>query len=92
MCIRLGQIVTKIGNWKKLFLMKLFYPQICEGNIFLLLHKWLENLHGFANICKLPVAQTFKVMESKICKKVVFHKYFKFCFYKVAKKLFLMFH
>ena len=45
------------------------------------------DLHGFVNICKLPVAQTLKVMQSKILKKVVFHKFFKFSFYKVAKKL-----
>ena len=38
------------------------------------------------NICKLPEAQTLKVMQSKILKKVVFHKFFKFSFYKVAKK------
>ena len=54
-----------------------------KKNIFL--HKWLANLHGFANISKLSVAQTFKVMQSKICQKVVFHKYLKFCFYKFAK-------
>ena len=51
------------------------------------LHKWLANLHGFANFCKLSVAQTFKVMQYKICFKVVFHKHLKFCFYKFAKKL-----
>ena len=51
------------------------------------LHKWLANLHGFANICKLSVAQTFEVMQSKICQKVAFRKYLKFSFYKFAKKL-----
>ena len=25
-------------------------------------HSWLANLHGFANICKLPVSHTFKDM------------------------------
>ena len=39
------------------------------------LHKWLANLHGFGNICKLSVAQNFKVMQSKIFQKVVFHRY-----------------
>ena len=29
-------------------------------------HNWLANLHGFANICKLPVSNTFKDMQSKI--------------------------
>ena len=28
-------------------------------------HNWLANLHGFANICKLPVSNTFKDMQSK---------------------------
>ena len=53
------------------------------------LHKWFENLHGFANICKLPVAKTFKVMQSKICLKVpvVFQKYFKFWFLQGCKKV-----
>ena len=63
-------------------MVKLFYPKICKGNNF-----FIANLNGFAIICKLPVAQNFKVMQSKISKKVVFHNYFKFCFYKVAKKL-----
>ena len=66
---------------------KSLYPKSQEENkksIFL--HKCLANLHGFENICKLSVAQTFKVMQSKICFKVVFHKHLKFCFYKFAKK------
>ena len=29
-------------------------------------HNWLPNLHGFANICKLPVSNTFIDMQSKI--------------------------
>ena len=29
-------------------------------------HNWLADLHGFANICKLPVSITFKDMQSKI--------------------------
>ena len=34
--IMLGQIVTKIGNWKKKkqSVVKLFYLKICEGNNF----------------------------------------------------------
>ena len=51
------------------------------------MHKWLENLHGFANICKLPVAYTFKYMFSKILQKVVLLKYFKFWFDMCSKKL-----
>ena len=35
--------------------------------ILLLLHKWHADLHGFANFCKLPIAHTFKVKQSKIC-------------------------
>ena len=57
-----------------------------QKNIFL--HKWLAYLHGFANFCKLSVAQTFRVMQSKIFQKLVFHKYLKFCFYKFAKKVY----
>ena len=29
-------------------------------------HNWLANMHGFVNICKLPVSNTFKDMHSKI--------------------------
>ena len=29
-------------------------------------HNWLADLHGFGNICKLPVSNTFKDMQSKI--------------------------
>ena len=29
-------------------------------------HNWLANLHGFANVCKLPISNTFKDMQSKI--------------------------
>ena len=32
-------------------------------------HNWLANLHGFANICKLPVSNTFKDMQSKFDRK-----------------------
>ena len=77
---RMGQIVTKIGNVrkKKQFVVKLFYPKIVKEAIKkkFTLNKWLVNLHGFANICKHPIVQTLKVMQSKICKKGVFHKYF----------------
>ena len=34
-------------------------------------HKWHADLHGFANFCKLPVAYTFEVVQSKISLKVV---------------------
>ena len=51
------------------------------------MHKWLENLHGFENICKLPVAYTFKDMFSKILQKVVLLKYFKFWFDMCSKML-----
>ena len=30
------------------------------------LHNWHANLYGFANICMLPVSNTFKDMQSKI--------------------------
>ena len=70
-----------------------FTQKFVKETIFkIFLYKWLANLHGFANICKLPKAQTFKVMQYQICEKVVFHKYLKFCFYKVAKNWFLMFY
>ena len=29
------------------------------------LHKWHADLHGFANFCKLPVAHTSKMVQSK---------------------------
>ena len=43
---------------------KLILPKKMEGIFFW--HNWLANLHGFANICKLPVSNTFKDMQSKI--------------------------
>ena len=66
------QIVTKIEQFEqKQSVVNLFYPKICEGTFLLyfsyfFLHKWRANLHGFSNICKIPVVQTFKVMQSKI--------------------------
>ena len=46
---------------------KLILPKKWKG-IFLnfFWHNWLANLHGFANICKLPVSNTFKDMQSKM--------------------------
>ena len=69
MLSRLGQIVTKIGICKKNNLWCSYFTQKCvkETIFHFFLHKWLANLHGFAIICNLPVAQTFKVMQSKIC-------------------------
>ena len=55
-----------------------------------ILHKWHADLHGFANFCKLPVAHTFKVVQSKICMKVVLLSFFKFCFLHVLQKKFWM--
>ena len=76
-------------NWKigkKQSVVKLFYPKICKRNTFLIfLHKWLANLHGFANICKLPVAQTFKVMQSKIAKRQFFTSTLNFVFISLKK-------
>ena len=37
-----------------------------KGVFFKFWHNWLANLHGFAKICKLPVSNTFKDMQSKI--------------------------
>ena len=46
---------------------KLILPQKMERHLnFFCWHNWLANLHGFANICKLPVSNTFKDMQSKI--------------------------
>ena len=42
---------------------KLILPKKMERHFW---HNWLANLHGFANICKLPVSNTFKDMHSKI--------------------------
>ena len=68
--------------------MKLYYPKICKrNNLLYFVHKWHANLLGFLNICKLPVAHTSKVMQSKIFWKVVLIKYFIFYFIWVAKKL-----
>ena len=35
-------------------------------NFFFFWHNWHADLHGIANICKLPVSNTFKNMQSKI--------------------------
>ena len=40
---------------------KLILPKKWKGKFFW--HNWLANLHGFANICKLPVSNTFKDMQ-----------------------------
>ena len=46
---------------------KLILPKKWKG-IFVKIcyHNWLANLRGFANICKLPVSNTFRDMQSKI--------------------------
>ena len=46
------------------FVVNSFYPKKWKGIFFW--HNWLANLHGFANICKLPVSNTFKDMQLKI--------------------------
>ena len=43
---------------------KLILPKKWKGIFFW--QNWLANLHGFLNICKLPVSNTFKDMQSKI--------------------------
>ena len=48
---------------------KLILPKKMERHFFLnfFWHNWHANLHGFANnICKFPVSNTFKEMQSKI--------------------------
>ena len=45
---------------------KLILPKKWKG---IFGHNWLANLHGFANICKLPVSNTFKDMQSKFDRK-----------------------
>ena len=45
---------------------KLILPKKWKG---IFGHNWLANLHGFANICKLPVSNTFKDMHSKFDRK-----------------------
>ena len=79
---RLGQFVSKIGNWKKIqFVVKSFHQKKLVVHFFkFFLHKWHADLHGFANFCKLPVAHTLKVMQTKIL------KYFKFCYIMYCKK------
>ena len=89
---RLGQIVSKIGNWKKTNLWLNYFTQKCvkETIFYMFWHKysWLQICMDLRNICKLHLAQT-----SKICLKIVFHKCFKYCYYNVFKKSwFLMCH
>ena len=58
--------LSKIWNWKKAC--GNFNKKVMKITIFVIfLHKLLAKLHGFANICKLPVAHSFKGMQSKIC-------------------------
>ena len=45
---------------------KLILPQKMKRHFKNNWHNWLANLHGFANICKPPVSNTFKDMQSKI--------------------------
>ena len=67
---------------------KLILPKKWKGILnFFFWHNWLANLHGFANISKLTVSNTFKDMQSKIWSKVVLLKYFKFCYYKYCKRI-----
>ena len=86
---RLGQIVTKIENWKKNNLWWSYFT-----------HKFVkETFYTFfaqmalelAWICEYLQASCspnfFKWCSLKFAKEVVFHKYFKFCFYKATKNL-----
>ena len=65
---RLGQFVSKIWNWKCIqFVENSFYQKKWKGiKKKKCWHNWLANSHIFANICKLPVSNTFKEMHSKI--------------------------
>ena len=59
-----------IKNFKRKniqFLVKSFYQKKMERHLKKIFgHNWHANLHVFANICKLPVSNTFKDMHSKI--------------------------
>ena len=82
-----GSICIKNQKLKKIqFVVKSFHPKN-NLEIFLnqFLHKRLADLHGFANLCKLPVSHTFKVVQFKIYQKVVLLKYLKFSF-ELCKK------
>ena len=49
------------------FVIKSFYQKnYYEISLIFFLHKCHEDLHKFANFFKLPVAHTFKDMQSKI--------------------------
>ena len=63
-----GSICIKNLKWKnKQFVVNSFYQNKWKGILKIFFcHNWLANLHGFANICKLPVSNTFKNMHSKI--------------------------
>ena len=45
---------------------KLILPKNGKAFFKFFWHNWLANLHGFANICKLLVSNTFKDMQSQI--------------------------
>ena len=69
-------LYQKLEIEKIQIVVKSFYQKIVR-NFFL--HRWHADFHVFANICKLPVAHTFKVVQFKISLKVVLLRYFKFC-------------
>ena len=63
-----GQVSCIVG-WVNLYQKytvcgKLILPKNMERHFFIFFwHNWLANMHGFANICKLPVSNNFKDMQ-----------------------------
>ena len=53
-------------------------------------HNWHANLHGFANICKLPVSNTFRDNQSKIDGKYFYLNTLNFVIICISKNKFLM--
>ena len=84
-----GSICIKIWNWKIHSLWKTHFTKTNWKAFFYFFfgRNWLANMHGFANICKLPVFNTFKNKHSKIWQTAVLLKYFKFCCYMYCKKI-----
>ena len=57
-------------NWKwkkKLSVVRLLYPKICQGNNFYVVAQMACKFAWICKYLKLPVAQTFQVMQSEIC-------------------------
>ena len=67
-----GKLIFK--KWKDIFL-----------NFFL--HNWHADMHGFANICKLPVSDTLKICSKKLDRKWFYLSTLNFVIVCIAKKL-----